>query len=65
MWIPIDYLISAGFSAMTVFAKATFGYEYPPEEPMKVEDSELADVLESVGGSKLIDDLVVERTMAA
>lgn len=64
--IPIDYLISAGFSTMTVFAKATFGYQYPPEEPVKAEDSELADILEGVGGTTIIDDFeIVDRTMAA
>lgn len=59
------YLISVGFSTMTVFAKATFGYTYPPEEPVKAEDSELADILENVGGTTIIDDFEVERTMAA
>lgn len=63
--IPIDYLISAGFSCMTVFAKATFGYSYPPEEPMQIEDSELADALEAVGGSKIIDSFEIDRTIAA
>lgn len=51
------YLISAGFSAMTVCAKASFGYTYPdkPEPVIKKDDSELADILESVGGTTLID----------
>lgn len=55
----ILYLVSAGFSVMTVFAKATFGYTYPPDEPTKVEDSVLADRLEAVGGTTIIDDLDV------
>ena len=62
------YLMSAGFSAMTLLAKATFAYEYPepiqeepaiqPEEPM--EDTDLFETVvvsvetasEAVGESK-------------
>lgn len=66
LWMPVDYLISAGFSTMTVFAKATFGFQYEPEEPetLEVQDSDLADALESIGGTTLAE-IDLDRTLAA
>ncbi len=47
--VPLLYIASAGFSGMTVFAKATFGYSYPDVETV-MEPSVLADTVESVSG---------------
>jgi len=55
------YLISAGFSTMTVFAKASFGHIYPTET-VELEDSTLADTLEDIGGSSNPD---VQSVIAA
>lgn len=60
------YLVSAGFSTMTVFAKATFGYVHP-EITTEVEPSVLADRLEGLAGGVVIDatDDIVDRTLVA
>lgn len=46
------YLISAGFSSMTVFSKAAFGYVYP-EETVELQGSTLADVIETTVGKSI------------